>query len=62
MIPGMVNVLEQCIREEDEDNASKVFEVFNTLVVQVIQKEHLYMESEGIFINALLYIYRMPHC
>jgi hypothetical protein len=54
MIPGMVNVLEQCIREEDEDNASKVFEVFNTLVVQVIQKEHLYLESEGIFINALL--------
>ncbi|KAG0800838.1 hypothetical protein G6F22_001835 [Rhizopus arrhizus] len=33
IIPNMVNVLEQCIKEEDTDNARKLFEVFDTLLM-----------------------------
>lgn len=35
IIPNMVNVLEQCIKEEDTDNARKLFEVFDTLLMLV---------------------------
>lgn len=31
----MVNVLEQCIKDDDEDNASQIFEVFDTLLMLV---------------------------
>ncbi|KAI9363287.1 armadillo-type protein [Pilaira anomala] len=33
MIPGMVNVLEQCLKEGDEESASEIFEVFDTLLM-----------------------------
>ncbi|KAI8380680.1 armadillo-type protein [Blakeslea trispora] len=33
MIPGMVNVLEQCLKESDEESASEIFEVFDTLLM-----------------------------
>ncbi|KAI9302006.1 armadillo-type protein [Cunninghamella echinulata] len=33
MIPATVNVLEQCLKENDEENASKIFEVFDTLLM-----------------------------
>ncbi|RUO95897.1 armadillo-type protein [Jimgerdemannia flammicorona] len=33
LVPGMVNVLQQCLTENDEDNASKGFEVFDTLLM-----------------------------
>ncbi|CAO3697035.1 unnamed protein product [Umbelopsis ramanniana] len=33
MVPGMVNVLEQCLAESDEENAGKGFEVFDTLLM-----------------------------
>ncbi|CEG78193.1 Putative 50S ribosomal protein L32 [Rhizopus microsporus] len=33
IIPSMVNVLEQCIKDGDIDNASKIFEVFDTLLM-----------------------------
>ncbi|CEI91730.1 hypothetical protein RMCBS344292_06011 [Rhizopus microsporus] len=33
IIPSMVNVLEQCIKDSDTDNASKIFEVFDTLLM-----------------------------
>ncbi|ORE08465.1 ARM repeat-containing protein [Rhizopus microsporus var. microsporus] len=33
IIPSMVNVLEQCIKDGDTDNASKIFEVFDTLLM-----------------------------
>ncbi|CAO3665897.1 unnamed protein product [Rhizopus microsporus] len=33
MIPGMVNVLEQCLKENDEESASEIFEVFDTLLM-----------------------------
>ncbi|CAO3652130.1 unnamed protein product [Cunninghamella blakesleeana] len=33
MIPATVNVLEQCLKEGDEENASKIFEVFDTLLM-----------------------------
>ncbi|KAG1056451.1 hypothetical protein G6F43_001668 [Rhizopus delemar] len=33
IIPNMVNVLEQCIKEEDTNNAKKLFEVFDTLLM-----------------------------
>lgn len=36
MIPGMVNVLEQCLKENDEESASEIFEVFDTLLMLVI--------------------------
>jgi hypothetical protein len=35
MVPGMVNVLEQCLAESDEENAGKGFEVFDTLLMLV---------------------------
>lgn len=35
IIPRMVNVLEQCIKDDDEDNASQIFEVFDTLLMLV---------------------------
>jgi hypothetical protein len=35
MIPGMVNVLEQCLKEGDEESASEIFEVFDTLLMLV---------------------------
>lgn len=37
MIPATVNVLEQCLSESDEENASKIFEVFDTLLMLVSQ-------------------------
>ncbi|CAO0791186.1 unnamed protein product [Mucor circinelloides] len=33
MIPGMVNVLEQCLTEGDEESAGEIFEVFDTLLM-----------------------------
>ncbi|KAI9354912.1 armadillo-type protein [Pilaira anomala] len=33
IIPRMVNVLEECIKDDDEDNASQIFEVFDTLLM-----------------------------
>ncbi|KAI8344311.1 armadillo-type protein [Chlamydoabsidia padenii] len=33
MIPATVNVLEQCLKDDDEENASKIFEVFDTLLM-----------------------------
>ncbi|KAG1472937.1 hypothetical protein G6F56_001242 [Rhizopus delemar] len=33
MVPGMVNVLEQCLKESDEESASEIFEVFDTLLM-----------------------------
>ncbi|KAI9485167.1 MAG: armadillo-type protein [Benjaminiella poitrasii] len=33
MIPGMVNVLEQCLKEGDEESSSEIFEVFDTLLM-----------------------------
>jgi hypothetical protein len=33
IIPNMVNVLEQCIKDGDADNAGKIFEVFDTLLM-----------------------------
>lgn len=33
MIPGMVNVLEQCLKEGDEESAGEIFEVFDTLLM-----------------------------
>ncbi|OBZ84924.1 putative importin subunit beta-4 [Choanephora cucurbitarum] len=33
MIPGMVNVLEQCLKESDEESAGEIFEVFDTLLM-----------------------------
>ncbi|CEP13770.1 hypothetical protein [Parasitella parasitica] len=33
IIPGMVNVLEQCIKDGDEDNCAKIFEVFDALLM-----------------------------
>ncbi|KAI8097132.1 armadillo-type protein [Halteromyces radiatus] len=33
MIPATVNVLEQCLKDGDEENASKIFEVFDTLLM-----------------------------
>ncbi|KAI8988658.1 armadillo-type protein [Pilobolus umbonatus] len=33
MIPGMVNVLEQCLKEDDEESAGEIFEVFDTLLM-----------------------------
>lgn len=38
MVPGMVNVLEQCLAESDEENAGKGFEVFDTLLMLVSAK------------------------
>jgi hypothetical protein len=35
MIPATVNVLEQCLNDNDEENASKIFEVFDTLLMLV---------------------------
>lgn len=35
MIPATVNVLEQCLKDDDEENASKIFEVFDTLLMLV---------------------------
>lgn len=35
MIPSMVNVLEQCLKEGDEESASEIFEVFDTLLMLV---------------------------
>lgn len=35
IIPNMVNVLEQCIKDDDEENAAKIFEVFDTLLMLV---------------------------
>jgi hypothetical protein len=35
MIPGMVNVLEQCLKEGDEESAGEIFEVFDTLLMLV---------------------------
>lgn len=35
MIPGMVNVLEQCLTEGDEESAGEIFEVFDTLLMLV---------------------------
>lgn len=35
MIPGMVNVLEQCLNESDEESAGEIFEVFDTLLMLV---------------------------
>jgi hypothetical protein len=37
MIPATVSVLEQCLSESDEENASKIFEVFDTLLMLVSQ-------------------------
>lgn len=47
IIPSMVNVLEQCIKDEDTDNASKIFEVFDNLLMMVIGGWFLYC----LFIN-----------
>ncbi|KAG0191532.1 hypothetical protein DFQ28_011649 [Apophysomyces sp. BC1034] len=33
IIPAMANVLEQCIQENDEENTSHVFQVFDTLLI-----------------------------
>lgn len=33
MIPGMVSVLEQCLKEGDEESAGEIFEVFDTLLM-----------------------------
>lgn len=33
IIPNMVSVLEQCIKDGDADNAGKIFEVFDTLLM-----------------------------
>ncbi|KAK4518253.1 uncharacterized protein ATC70_001605 [Mucor velutinosus] len=33
IIPNMVNVLEQCIKDDDEENSAKIFEVFDTLLM-----------------------------
>ncbi|KAI8137212.1 armadillo-type protein [Fennellomyces sp. T-0311] len=33
MIPGMVNVLEQCLKADDEESAGEIFEVFDTLLM-----------------------------
>ncbi|CEP12868.1 hypothetical protein [Parasitella parasitica] len=33
MIPGMVNVLEQCLQAGDEESAGEIFEVFDTLLM-----------------------------
>ncbi|KAF7724391.1 hypothetical protein EC973_001116 [Apophysomyces ossiformis] len=33
MIPAMVNVLEQCLKENDEENAREIFDVFDTLLM-----------------------------
>lgn len=35
MIPSMVQVLEQCIKEGDDESASQIFEVFDTLLMLV---------------------------
>lgn len=35
IIPNMVNVLEQCIKDDDEENSAKIFEVFDTLLMLV---------------------------
>lgn len=35
IIPRMVNVLEQCIKDDDEDSSSQIFEVFDTLLMLV---------------------------
>lgn len=31
----MVNVLEQCLKESDEESAGEIFEVFDTLLMLV---------------------------
>ncbi|KAI9254656.1 armadillo-type protein [Sporodiniella umbellata] len=43
VIPSMVNVLEQCIKDGDIDNASKLFEVFDNLLMMEapLLSEHL---------------------
>lgn len=43
IIPNMVNVLEQCIKDGDADNAGKIFEVFDTLLMldAPLLSEHL---------------------
>ncbi|OBZ90920.1 putative importin subunit beta-4 [Choanephora cucurbitarum] len=43
IIPNMVNVLEQCIKDGDEENAAQIFEVFNTLLMldAPLLNEHL---------------------
>ncbi|ORX55218.1 ARM repeat-containing protein [Hesseltinella vesiculosa] len=33
MVPSIVNVLEQCLKESDEENAAKIFEVFDTMLM-----------------------------
>lgn len=35
IIPSMVNVLEQCIKDGDEENAAQIFEVFDTMLMLV---------------------------
>ena len=34
-IPSIVGVLEQCLKESDEENSAKIFEVFDTLLMVV---------------------------
>jgi hypothetical protein len=41
MIPGMVNVLEQCLKEGDEESAGEIFEVFDTLLMLVSYMQYL---------------------
>ncbi|KAI8997096.1 armadillo-type protein [Pilobolus umbonatus] len=33
ILPNMINVLEQCINDDDEENAGKIFEVFDNLLM-----------------------------
>ena len=35
MIPAMVNVLEECLKNDDEEGAGEIFEVFDTLLMLV---------------------------
>lgn len=35
IIPSMVQVLEQCVKDGDEEGASQIFEVFDTLLMLV---------------------------
>jgi hypothetical protein len=35
IIPGMVAVLQQCLEKEDTDGATKIFEVFDNLLILV---------------------------
>ncbi|KAI7907017.1 armadillo-type protein [Cokeromyces recurvatus] len=43
ILPNMVNVLEQCIKDGDEENAAKIFEVFDTMLMldAPLLSEHL---------------------